>query len=52
MSLDLECCVLSGRSLRVGLITRPESPTEVGVSERDRETSIMMRSWPTKGLLL
>ena len=39
-----ECCVLSGRGLCVGLIT-----TDYGVSEYDRETSILSRSWPTRG---
>jgi hypothetical protein len=44
-SLDVscECCVLSGRSLCVRLITLPGSPTECGVSECDREASIMRR---------
>jgi len=40
MSLCCKCCVLSGRGLCVGLITRPGSPTECGVSERDREAPI------------
>jgi hypothetical protein len=44
-----ECCVLSGRSLCVGLITRPEEPTECGVAESDRGASIMKRPWPTRG---
>ena len=39
-------CVL-GRGLCVGLIQR--SPTECGVSEYDREASIMRRPWPTRG---
>jgi len=71
MSVCCECCVLSGRSLCVRLITRPEesygclsvvsveccqvevsasgqslvqrNPTECGVSECDREVSIMRR---------
>jgi hypothetical protein len=38
--------VLSGRGLCVGLITRPE---ECGVSECDREASIMRRPWPSRG---
>jgi hypothetical protein len=37
MSVPCECCVLLGRGLRDGPITRPESPTECGVSECDRE---------------
>jgi len=44
MSVCCECRVLSGRFLCVGLITRPE---ECGVSECDREASIMRRFWPT-----
>jgi len=35
MYLALDCCVLSGRGLRVGLFTRPESYR--GVSGCDRE---------------
>ena len=49
MSLPYECCVLSGRSLCVGLITRPEGTTECGVRECDRESSIMRRPLPTGG---
>jgi hypothetical protein len=49
MSLASECCVFSSRGLCVGLITRPGSPTECGVSECDREASIMKRPWPTRG---
>jgi hypothetical protein len=45
-----ECCVLSGRSVCVGLITRPEGVYRVWcVSECDREASIMRRPWPTGG---
>jgi hypothetical protein len=40
--------VLSGRGLCVGLITRRGGPTESGVSECNREASIM-RPWPTSG---
>ena len=32
-----ECCELSGRGLCDGLITHPESPTDCGGSECDRE---------------
>jgi hypothetical protein len=35
MSFSCECCVLPGRVLCVGLITRPE---ECGVSECNHET--------------
>jgi hypothetical protein len=38
MSVSYECCVLSGRGLRVGLITRPEESYRVWcVSKCDRE---------------
>jgi hypothetical protein len=47
MSVCCECCVLSGRRLCVGLITRPEESYRAGVSECDRETSIMRRPWVT-----
>jgi hypothetical protein len=46
MFVCCECCVLSGRGLCDGLITRPESPTECGVSDCDREASIMRRPCP------
>jgi hypothetical protein len=45
MSVCCECRVLSGRVLCVGHITHPE---ECGVSEYDREASIMRMSWPTR----
>jgi hypothetical protein len=52
MSVSCECCVLSGRGLCVGLITRPEGSYRLrGVSECDRKASIMRRPWPTRGLL-
>jgi len=41
MLVFCECCVLSGRYVCVGLITRPEEPTEFGVSECDREASVI-----------
>jgi hypothetical protein len=45
-----KCCVLSGRCLCVGLITRPEESYRVWwVSECDRETSITRRLWSTGG---
>jgi hypothetical protein len=50
MSVSCECCVLSGRGLCVGLITRPEESYRLWcVSECDREASIMRRPWPTGG---
>jgi len=44
MSVSCDCCVLSGRGLCDGLITRQRSPTDCGVSECDRKASIMR--WP------
>jgi hypothetical protein len=52
MSVSCECCVLSGRGLWVGLITRPDESyqdTPLYLNESDREASIMRRSWPTRG---
>jgi hypothetical protein len=45
MSVSCECCVLSGRGLCVGLITRPEE-SECGVSLS--VASITRRPWPTR----
>jgi hypothetical protein len=42
MRVSYECCVLSGRVLCVGLMTRPEESREC-----DNEFSIMRRPWPT-----
>jgi hypothetical protein len=49
MSVSCECCVLSGRGLCVGLITRPEECYRVRrfLTECDREASITRRPWPT-----
>jgi len=52
MSFSCECCVLSGRGLCIGLIARPESPTECGVSKCDRKVSIMRSPWPTRYLTI
>jgi len=49
MSVCCECCVLSGRGLCFGLITRPEESCHRGVSECDREASTMRRPWPAGG---
>jgi hypothetical protein len=50
MSVSFECCVLSGGSLCVGLITRPEESYRLWcVSEFDHEASIMRRAWPRRG---
>ena len=51
MSVCCNCCVLSGRGLCDGLITRPEESYRLWcVVVCDLETSIMRRSWPTGGL--
>jgi hypothetical protein len=50
MSVSFECCVLSGRGLYVGLITRPEESYRLWcMSKFDREASTMGRPWPTGG---
>ena len=47
MSVCYECCVLSGRGLCVGLITRPEESYRLCyVVVCDLETSWMRRRWP------
>ena len=49
MSVCCECCVLSGRGLCVGLITRPEESYRLWcVVVCGREASIM-RPWPIGG---
>jgi len=45
MSVSCDCCVLSGRGLFVGLITRPEKSYRYGVSKGDYEASVMRRTW-------
>jgi hypothetical protein len=46
-----ECCVLSGRGLCDGLITRPEDSYRMWcVVMCDLETSWMRSPWPTGGL--
>ena len=47
MSVSCQCCMLSGRGLRDGLITRPK---ERGVSECDRVTSTMRRPRSTRAV--
>ena len=50
MSVCCECCVLSGRGLCEGLITRLEGPYRLWcVVVFDLETSWMRRPWPTGG---
>jgi hypothetical protein len=50
MSVCCECCVLSGRGLYDGLITRPEESYRLwSVVVCDQETSLMRRPWPNWG---
>jgi len=50
MSVSCECCVLSGRSLCDGPITRPEESYRLWcVVVCDLETPWMRRPWPTGG---
>jgi len=51
MSVSCECCVLSGRGLSDGLITRPEESYLLWCIVCDLETSKMRRPWTTGGLL-
>jgi hypothetical protein len=46
MGVSCECCMLSGRGLCDGLITRPEESTECGVSKCDRQASTVRRPMP------
>jgi hypothetical protein len=49
LSVSCDCFVLSGRGLCDELVPRPEEPYRMcGVSECDREASIMRRPWPTR----
>ena len=48
-SVSWECCVLSGRDLCYGLITRLEQSYQCGVFDCDREATTLRRSWPTRG---
>jgi hypothetical protein len=50
MFVSCQCCVLSGKGLCVGLISRPEECYRLWcVSECDREASIIRSPWPTGG---
>jgi hypothetical protein len=49
MSVSFEYCLLSGRALCVGLITRPEETYRVCMSECDSEPSIMRVARPARG---
>jgi hypothetical protein len=46
MSVSCECWVLSGRISGSNWSLVQRSPTECGVSECDREVSILRRPWP------
>ena len=48
-SVCCDCCVLSGRSLRDELITRPEESYRLWCVVWDLETTWMRRLWPTWG---
>jgi hypothetical protein len=51
MSVSCGCCMLSGRGLCIGLITRPEESYRVWcVSECYREASEMRRPWHTRAV--
>jgi len=50
VSVCVECCVLSGRRLCDGLITRPEESYRLScVAVCNLETSRMRRPWPALG---
>jgi hypothetical protein len=50
LSVSCECCVLSGRGLCVGLITRAEESYRVWcLTKCDCEVLIVKRPWPTRG---
>ena len=50
MSVSYEGCVLSGRGVCDGPITRPEKSSECGVSECDLETSTIRRPRHTRAV--
>ena len=47
--VSVVCCQVEVPAAGRSLVQR--SPTDCGVSECDREASIMRRPWPTEGLL-
>jgi len=47
--VSVVCCQVE---VSIGLITRPESPIECGMSECDRKASTMRSLWPTRGLTI
>ena len=49
MSVCCQCCVLSGRGLCVGLITRPEESYRVRCVSVRCEASIIRSLWPSGG---
>jgi len=48
-NVSCECRMLSRSGPCVGLITRPEDPSECSVTESDREALIMRRPWSNRG---
>jgi len=49
----IECFVLLGKGLCIGLITRPEECYRVwGVYECDREASTVRRPWPASDCVM
>jgi hypothetical protein len=48
MSNLRESFVLSGRGFCEGLVIRPHATMKCGVSECDREVSVMRRPWPAR----
>jgi hypothetical protein len=48
MNVSCECCQVEV-SAKVGSLTQ-RSPTECGMSESARQTSITRRSWSTRGI--
>jgi len=49
MDVCVQCCVLPGRGLCDGLITRPEKSCRLWCVMCDLETSRMRRPWPAFG---
>jgi hypothetical protein len=50
MSVCCECCVMCHVEVfATGWSLVQRSPTECGVSECDREASLVRRPWPTRG---
>jgi hypothetical protein len=50
MNVCCECCVLLGKGLCNGLITRPEKSKRVWCVECDLKASTMRTAWPTRAV--